>query len=512
MRRSHKFLKNISFGMASKIWYVLLSLISTPYIVKKLGTDAYGILAITLTVIGYFALTDFGMVNTVVKYLSEYLANKKESMVRRLIQTSFLYYFTIGLLGSLLIYLLTPLLVNKVLDIPEELIPLATNVFYVLAINFTIKMLGVFLRSILKGYQRFELLAIRHIGVYTISILITVLLLTLGYGLFEIALFNLFRGFVNLVIFYVIARKVVGFQFLIPKWDKELFAILFHFSKWKFIGSISSKFTHSIDRVLISSVLNISQLTYYVVPMNLAQFIGRRLISTLIQVIYPFMSESAAIDDQKNQEKLYYRTMKWIFLLLSPLAFYLLLFGDKFLFYWMGADFSQKGKTILWILSIAYLWDATLHNDVSFIEARGNARLPAVVSVGALITNISLNIILLPVLGIMGAAIAFAVTEFIFGFYFKNRVIRDVLDSRWSDLFRTVFMKPVFVLLGLAVLFFPLRFLGHSLPYYIVVGLLTGCIVMVFYYRFGCFDAVDKEIIFSFFKMVKEKTFQQRNA
>ena len=83
MRRSHKFLKNISFNLLSRIWYIVLALVTTPYIVTKLGTDAYGILSITLTLVGYFSLTEIGMGNTLIKYLSEYLASKKENKVEK---------------------------------------------------------------------------------------------------------------------------------------------------------------------------------------------------------------------------------------------------------------------------------------------------------------------------------------------------------------------------------------------------------------------------------------------
>src|SRR3989337_278559 len=118
MRRSHRFLKNLSVGFISRGWQIGLVLMTTPYIVNKMGTDAYGLLSIILTMVGYFNLADFGMGNTVVKYLSEYLARKDNEMVKKLVRTAFVYYGIVGLTASLLIAILSPVLVSRVIMIP----------------------------------------------------------------------------------------------------------------------------------------------------------------------------------------------------------------------------------------------------------------------------------------------------------------------------------------------------------------------------------------------------------
>ena len=92
MRRSHKFLKNLSFGFISRIWRIILAIITIPYVVNKLGADAYGVLAVIMTLVGYFSLIEFGMLNTVVKYLSEFLARNDQEMVKKTRKLGFKTY------------------------------------------------------------------------------------------------------------------------------------------------------------------------------------------------------------------------------------------------------------------------------------------------------------------------------------------------------------------------------------------------------------------------------------
>jgi len=505
MRRSHRFLKNLSVGFISRGWQIGLVLMTTPYIVNKMGTDAYGLLSIILTMVGYFNLADFGMGNTVVKYLSEYLARKDNEMVKKLVRTAFVYYGIVGLTASLLIAILSPVLVSRVIMIPAGLRQTAVQAFYVTAVTFFFHMMVTLLTSILKGYQRFELLAGRDIGIYTLSTVLTVILLSLGYGLLEIVMLNLFISLVSMAMFFFVVKRLLGTIRIRPKWDREAFYILFQFSKWKFVGGWSSKFAYTFDKVIISSILGVSQVTFFIIPLNLAQYVGMKLIGTINQVLYPLMSESAAIDDKKNRKELYFRSLKWIFILLSPAVLYLVVFGDKFLYYWIGEEFSKKGTLVLWILTLSYFASALVYNDVSYFEAMGNAKLPSLTSLASAMIITSLNLLLLPVFGIVGAALAFAAAAFLTGIYIKHKTLYGMLDSNWREFFKAVILQPLSAILASAAFLMPLRLFGANKVYYFSLVPVTGIIILLSFYFFRCFDYRDREIISSFYRRVRSK-------
>ena len=96
MERAQVLIRNISYNFLSYFWFAILALIFTPYIVKNLGTDAYGILAIVSVIVGYFALLDLGFGGATLKYVSEYYAKKEYDEVGRIIGTSLVVYPAAG--------------------------------------------------------------------------------------------------------------------------------------------------------------------------------------------------------------------------------------------------------------------------------------------------------------------------------------------------------------------------------------------------------------------------------
>jgi len=55
MKRSYILVRNVFYNFISQSWFLILAFITIPYIVRKLGTDAYGILSLVGVVLGYFA-------------------------------------------------------------------------------------------------------------------------------------------------------------------------------------------------------------------------------------------------------------------------------------------------------------------------------------------------------------------------------------------------------------------------------------------------------------------------
>jgi O-antigen/teichoic acid export membrane protein len=58
------------------------SLIFTPFVIRLLGTESYGVLALINLLIGYISFADFGMGTTSTKFGSEAFAKQDRDLVR----------------------------------------------------------------------------------------------------------------------------------------------------------------------------------------------------------------------------------------------------------------------------------------------------------------------------------------------------------------------------------------------------------------------------------------------
>ncbi|MCK5535040.1 oligosaccharide flippase family protein, partial [bacterium] len=184
--RSHILVRNTLWNFLSQGWFLILAFVTTPYIIRKLGTDAYGVLSIVGVVLGYFAFLDLGLDRAVIKYVAEYYAKKDFDTIREVIGTALVIYFLMGFIGGTVIASLTAILITKVLKIPSNLINISQFIFYISALGFLINMpLSVF-GSIPKALQRFDVVNKIKICFGTLQLLFTVLLLYLGYFLKQI--------------------------------------------------------------------------------------------------------------------------------------------------------------------------------------------------------------------------------------------------------------------------------------------------------------------------------------
>src|SRR5512143_564796 len=157
MTLANKTIGNALAGVIGYAWPVALALVTTPYIVSRLGNDAYGILALVTSVLGFFAFLDLGMTNASVKYISEAYAKNDIKEISNIIGSSLAVFLTIGALGGALIAVMTSTLVRKLLKIPADYVSDSTFAFYVASCGFVLNMVvGVF-ASIPKALQRYDI-------------------------------------------------------------------------------------------------------------------------------------------------------------------------------------------------------------------------------------------------------------------------------------------------------------------------------------------------------------------
>jgi len=84
---------NIIWNFLGQGWLIILALITTPFIVRRLGTSLYGIYVLISVVIDYFAFLQLGMGAAAIRYISLYLAKKDLEKVREIFWTGMVSHF-----------------------------------------------------------------------------------------------------------------------------------------------------------------------------------------------------------------------------------------------------------------------------------------------------------------------------------------------------------------------------------------------------------------------------------
>lgn len=100
---------------------LLVGVVTIPLVVRGLGTERYGLLSLAWVVLGYFTIFDLGLGRATTKYVSEALSKGEADQVPQIVWTAATFQAILGLLGGLVLFGITDVLIENVLNIPPEL-------------------------------------------------------------------------------------------------------------------------------------------------------------------------------------------------------------------------------------------------------------------------------------------------------------------------------------------------------------------------------------------------------
>lgn len=498
MNRSFILIRNVLYNFIGQVWLLALAFLTTPYIVHKLGDDAYGVLTIVTTVIGYFGFLNAGFSSAIVKYVSEYYAQRKFDLIGQTIGTMFIVFGIMGLIGSILIASLTGILVESVLHIPENLISVARFSFYVSAIGFLVNMpLNIF-GAIPRALQRFDIVNKINIFFGSLQIGLTVLLLFLGYSLNEIVVTNVIISLVSIFVYLMISNKLLGGISLRPSFNLNLFTRFCKFGGWVSFRQLTQALAVHLDKFVISIFLPISVLTYYAIPHTLTQRLGL-VSSNIVPIILPAMSELDSIGEKDKIKDLFIRTVRFTVVGLLPLCIITAIYARELLSYWLGSAFAEKATFALQILSISFLFQNL--SWISAVSAQGIDRpdMPAIIYFLQVLVHLALCVILVPKLGINGAALSFGITNIIGMLLLVYLVIKKI-GIRVYELIRLVFFKSL--VLGILLIFaiLLLKPFTNILLFFVLI-VITGYIAYLISAYFLIIDGNDRKSLIDYFSL-----------
>ncbi|HEX8859551.1 MAG TPA: polysaccharide biosynthesis C-terminal domain-containing protein, partial [Actinomycetes bacterium] len=160
-----------------------------------------------------------------------------------------------------------------------------------------------------------------------------------------------------------------------------------------------------LDVLLVGALRSTSEAGVYAAASKLAM-VGTLATEAVRIAIAPQISGLLARGEQARAEGLYQVATWWIMTLCWPLYLGLVVFGPVVLRIF-GAEFVAGGSALL-ILSLAMLVDLSTGNVTVMLLMGGKSSWNLLNALGALVLNVGLNLLLVPRVGIAGAALAWA--------------------------------------------------------------------------------------------------------
>lgn len=406
---------NVTFAKKILVRNVLLNLLglglpliigffSMPLIISGLGKEKFGVLSLAWMVLGYAGLFDLGLGRATTKYIASAVSQGQKEKVPSIFWTTVMIQLGFGLVGTIVLYFLSPFLVEKIFKIPGWLQTEAKNSFYFLALVVPLLLVFSSFSGLLEVWQRFDLINAVKIPLTSLNFLLAAATYFFPLSLAEIILAMVALRFVGtLLLFFFCSRQV-------PELSKKidfrigLFPRLISFGGWVTISNLAGPFLVYFERFLIGALLSMEAVSYYTAPYEV---ITRFWIlpTSLVLTLFPVFS---TWNEERREEVsgLFFQASKLLFLLMGPMILFLSLMAREIFSLWLGKEFMVESSVVFQILAWGVFINSLAHLPLALLQGMGRPDLPAKFHLIELPIYALLAWLLVRLAGIEGAALA----------------------------------------------------------------------------------------------------------
>lgn len=367
--------RNTLINFVGHVVPLAIGVIVIPFIVRELETERFGLLSLVWVMVSCFGIFDLGLGRATTKYVAEAFGKGEKDLVPPLVWTGVTLQLMLGILGAIILISITPLIVERVLNISRELIPEASTTFYLLAPFIPIVMVSSLFSGILEARQRFDLVNLINIPYHIATVIMPLIGSLLGFRLPGILLLILGVRVASLLTYAAINMR--NFQEVKNITIQPiLFLKLFKFGGWLSVSSIIGPFLVYVDRFLIASILSTTAVAYYTAPYEIVTRLWIIPFS-LAMTLFPAFSTLHG-NQRSNKVGIYFvRAIKIILISLGPLILILILFSKDILQLWLGNNFARFSAKPLQILALGVLINSLAQMSYVLLQGVGRPDIPA---------------------------------------------------------------------------------------------------------------------------------------
>lgn len=396
-----KFAFSAAATFSSAVVQTLLLIATLPLYLSIIGVERYGVIVVVWLLIDYATTLNLGMDRALVTLLPKLKSGDEER--GRLVISAVVLGLVPAVLLSVAMVLGTGQLMATWLSISPDLVAEAATGLLVVAVFIPIYNAGSIITGFLQAEQRFiGLSAVQLISAMAFQLLPIAAALLFGPNLSAV-LMGAAAGRLALPILVILmsARSGLVLRELRPR--RSSMSTLLGLGSWSMLTNLISPLYSSIDRYLISNRLGPVAVSLYSVPYSLVSK-GIILPMSISTVLTPRLSRS----DDVGQMQLTKESVLGLAMLFTPVLVLAMFLIEPFLVVWLGELVPEESILVGEILIVGIWFNGLAYVPFSLLNAKGRPDLIAKAHVLELVPFIVLLWLLVPLWGIVGAAVTWA--------------------------------------------------------------------------------------------------------
>lgn len=425
----------------------------TPYILRQLGSESYGVYKTISAFTASFMVLDLGLGSTMMRYIARFIADKEEHkipnyIVMSLIQAMFLSL--VVLMATSVCYFRLDAIYENGLTASE--LKKAKQLYIFLSVGLVAHIFENVVNGIIKGYNRF----IFGNSIKIIRIVSRIFLIVILLGIFSdslvIVIVDLILTIALVIVEFAYIKLALKVKIKFCYWDGSLFKESLKYTMLMFITSIAAQVNNNLDNVVIGAIAGAAPVAVY--SMALLIFGMFNQISTSIAgVMLPTVTNVIVNDDEKytKTQELIIRAGRIQFMLLSAAFIGFLILGKTFIKLWLGEGYEDV-YVITLILMPASLLELCVNVCLSVLRAKNMLGFRTCVLLASTVMNAVITVVGTYFWGYYAAAIGTAASYLIGSVIIMNIYYNKKLGFRMINIYHHIVSRTWICLLlsGLA--------------------------------------------------------------
>ena len=384
----------------------IISVVATGLLIvilaRLFSPSDYGLLFLTLSVLSVAQLfSTLGWAKSAGRYLAEY-KEKNSTQIPHILRISF-QYTLLTTSSVVLILILFHQDIAVLVDELELAQYLLLGSLYVIAYTFV-----SYLRTIFQGLERIEFSALIQVLDRVSQLILVSVFVLLGFGIF-----GAIGGYILASTFAVlVGMSIVYFRFYRPHpksaVESGLSRRIFEYNVPLIATSTASVLDKRVDVILVGFFLGPMAVSFYVIGRQVTEFIETP-VKALGFTIAPSYSSLKTAGNLNRSRRIYETALVHSLLLYLPAAAGMIILAEPIVELVFGTDYLGA-VVVIQILTLYMVLFSITKITSQGLDYLGRAKARAVAKAVMAVSNVGLNIVLIPLVGVAGAAIATVVT------------------------------------------------------------------------------------------------------
>ena len=381
---------------------VFVTLLFTPFLVRSLGKEGYGLVSLAIAFLSYLNILDFGINDSLLRFFVRYRNDRKaaQGFLSRMMSIYVFIGVLIVVLGIALSKLF-PFLFSSKMSLGE--VGELQEMIVIMAVGASVQIGLNPIAALAYAHEKHFFMKLLESITLLGTTLVTVFFLIMEFGPFSVVAIAAIGKVIQGVCRVAYVQKSIGVKLKLASVDNRELRQVIAYASPIFLSIVAGAIFWKFDSILIGSMVGLAPVAVYSIGVTFNKYFissATALSRVMTPKIIDQLDGGASPQVITNEMIRISRIQALILLLiLSGLVVY----GKRFLNLWLGAEFDQSYWIMLFIL-VPYTLELTGNSRNVVLQVKQLYWHKTAITFSMALLNIPLTILFLKMWGVLGAA------------------------------------------------------------------------------------------------------------